>query len=147
MKWNQLITVLLVLGWVLFSGWLETRHYQTRAHSVIREKTAEGKRAARDIARRLGTSIGFYHGIPVMLAENPQVLAVLAGDKTNAGAGPSLAESGATNYPAGNALQTLDDLCYRVKQTLGPDIVWIMDATGLCIAASDTRSGPTRGGE
>ncbi len=137
MKLSRTIVALLVLAWVLFAGWLEWRQYHQRTHALILEKTAEGKTAALDLSRRIEKTLQFYHGVPLMLAQEPLVQAALSDVDCRENSALTNAAASATNAPCDTALDNLNTLLHRVQQTLRPDLDWVMDTNGLCVASSD----------
>ncbi len=129
MKFTQNLSILLVAGWVICVGGIEWRRYEHRIDALIHEKTREGESAAHDLAQLLEKSLGFYHSLPQMLAQDPVVQAGLT----------SLAcPEAATNNPGESALDNLNALLHRVQGTIGPDIIWVMDTNGTCVASSDS---------
>ena len=79
MKLSRNMLALLVLAWVLLAGWLEWQHYQNQTESLIVDKTIAGRSATADLAKRLENTLELYHSLPLMLAQDPLVLAVLTG--------------------------------------------------------------------
>jgi len=138
MKFSRMMLALVVLGWVLLAGGLAWQHYQNRSHSLIREEMRSGKDAVREMARRLETSIGFYHGIPVMLAQDPAVLAALTNSIATVTNAPETVLAGITNAPCDTPMESLNTLLGRVHRALGPDIAWVMDTNGVCVAGSNS---------
>lgn len=137
MKLSRTIVALLVLAWVLFAGWLEWRQYHLRTQALIREKDAAGKAATLDLARRVEKTLQFYHGVPLMLAQEPLVKAALSDENCQDATNAVTAPANATSAPCESALDNLNTLLQRVQHTLGPDLDWVMDTNGLCLASSD----------
>ena len=144
MTFSRIILAALVLGWVLLVGCLEWRHFQGQSHYLIREKTIAGKSTAADLARRLEKTLSFYHSVPVMLSQDPLVLDALTGGDCRDNDPLELPESTATNAPCESAITKVNTLLHRMQSTLGPDLIWVMDTNGVCLASSD--AGQTNSG-
>ena len=138
MTFSRNILALLVLGWVLLSAWLEWQQYQNQIQSLVLEKTSTGQNAANDLAHRLEKTLAIYHSLPLLLAQDPLVLAVLTGNDCPVSDQVPHPASAVTHAPSTAALQNLNLLLHRVQSTLGPDLIWVMDTNGLCLAASNS---------
>jgi len=144
MKFSRITLALLILAWVLLAGSLEWRHYQARSAALLHEKTSEGKTAVAELSHRLEKTLSFYHGLTLMLAEDPLIISALTGGECNDPALTASPGGAQTNLPCDSALDNVNVLLRRIQHTLGPDLAWIMDTNGVCLAASD--SGETNSG-
>ena len=131
------ISILLIFLWDL-SAWLITSHYYiARVREVIGQKTKISREQAGDLADSISRNLNYLDGIPDLLSQSPIV------ENATSRFGPDTAPSTLplgerkkrwTNDPKLNALSRYLALA---KSNLNADIIFVINAAGDCIAASN----------
>ncbi len=140
MKRSLRIVTLLVIGWI-FLAWLGTNNYYAKLSNTYYQR--ESDLAAQQIvhvANTINLSLQALRGIPRVLAAMPQTHASLQIF------GPDVA---ASNLPIGRraalwqqhpVLRASSQFLAISAANLGADVIWIMNAAGDCVAASNSES-------
>jgi signal transduction histidine kinase/DNA-binding response OmpR family regulator/HPt (histidine-containing phosphotransfer) domain-containing protein len=121
---GRIVALIALWGLVVWGG---VRLYvNSRLSALMRQGIAQASQAADNITRHVSRSILYYKGLPALLAENASVRA--------AAAHPPSRSAGTR----GSAASTpIDALLARAARDFGADVVWIVDAAGICIASSN----------
>ena len=127
----------MLLGWLVFSITAVTGLLHHRATLELQRTSAELEQHADAVAGHFNRSIAYLYGAPATLANAPKVLTALTLPRS----GPLRAGTGRLERRAALAadpeLLNLDRFFATVGQELGIDILWLLDARGDCIAASN----------
>jgi len=116
------------LLWVL-GAWFGARlFFSARVSSAVRQGTSQAEIRADGIAGEISRSLHYFHGIPAVLSESGLVAQAIVGLDAN----PRDPRSRAA------PLQAIDRFMFRAATSLGTDAIFLLDATGLCIASSNS---------
>jgi C4-dicarboxylate-specific signal transduction histidine kinase len=121
---GRIVALIALWGLVAWGG---VRLYvNSRLTALVRQGIAQASQAADNITRHVSRSILYYKGLPSLLAENASVRAAAAHPPSRSGGARGSA-----------AMTSIDALLVRVARDLGADVIWIVDAAGICIASSN----------
>ena len=132
-----LISILLISLWDI-SAWLITSHYYVaRAREVVGQKTKKSREQAEDLADSINRNLNYLDGIPDLLSQSSIVENATA--RFGADTTPSALPLGDRkqrwkNDPELNALSRYLALA---KFSVNADIIFVINAAGDCIAASN----------
>ena len=113
-------TVILAILWVLLSGWTALSQYRERSQSLITRTSSELSVQAYEGAMGIASDLSRLRGITAFLSESQTVKNML----DPAAHVPSASETG-NRFLAGAAF------------SLATDILYVLDAQGICIASSN----------
>ena len=125
----------LLLAWLLASWYVAGAVLQARATELVQGQARALERQANNLARNIGTSLDQLHGIPVLMAADPQVVAA-ASRFQSAAAMP--ADRRKQAWAGETVLKDLDRHFALAAKALGMDVLWLMNAAGDCIASSNS---------
>ena len=132
-----LFALLLIALWCLAAWQIADRYYVFRAKTTIDEQTRIIKDQADDFAESIRRTLRFLDGIPEMLAHTADVHAALT--RFGSDSQPSVLPVGERkkNWTQDPALNDLSRYLLIVQTTLHADLVYVVNAAGDCIAASN----------
>ena len=127
---------LLVMAWLLVS-WFAADYILTgRTNALIQAETAELNLQADNMAKNIGRNLEYLHGIPSVLARDENILKALS--RFGAAASSSIpAEQKNKIWTRDSLLQSVNNQLGSVATSLGTDVLFVMNAAGDCIAASN----------
>ncbi|PIV15014.1 MAG: hypothetical protein COS43_04605 [Gallionellales bacterium CG03_land_8_20_14_0_80_55_15] len=132
-----ILTLLLVVFWLVSVVFLAERHYLSSARDAINQETLHSQQRADDLADSIQRNLSQLHGIPDLLSTLLRVKWAVS--RFDAGGAPSALPLEArrkawTEDPAFNDLSRYLALS---EQYLNADLVYVVNAAGDCIAASN----------
>jgi len=132
-----ILTLLLVAFWLVSVVFLAERHYLSSARDAINQETLHSQQRADDLADSIQRNLSQLHGTPDLLSTLLRVKWAVS--RFDAGGAPSALPLEArrkawTEDPAFNDLSRYLALS---EQYLNADLVYVVNAAGDCIAASN----------
>ncbi len=135
--WSYNFIVLLIAGWGYVS-WLGAEYYYKRlGNDVYQQESQLAGRQVEQIANSIGDSVELLKGIPLVVARDNDTRRVLL--RFGAAAVPSTLD-----YEQRKQLWTQDSMLGDLNISLGvvaaslkADVVWVINAAGDCVAASN----------
>jgi PAS domain S-box-containing protein len=135
--WSYNFVVVLIVGWGCVS-WLGAEYYYKRlGNDIYQQESQLAARQVEQIAKGIGESVELLKGIPSVVARDKHTRHVLM--RFGAAAAPSTLV-----YEQRKQLWTQDRMLGELNNTLGvvatslkADVVWVINAAGDCIAASN----------
>ncbi|MBI3222530.1 MAG: diguanylate cyclase [Nitrosomonadales bacterium] len=127
-----LLVVCNVAVWLMMQ-----RQYQHNAHASIEQETTLSQQRADDLADSIRRNLNYIDGIPQLLSELIRVKAAVTrfGDSA---VSPALSvENRRVRWNNDRALNDLSQYFEHVKSRLRVDIIYLVNASGDCIAASN----------
>ncbi len=122
--------VLPIAIWMLIA-WIGTRvFFDSRLTTLVDQGIARAEHRADDIVHQVPRSLSYFRGIPTILAESSVVREAIAHP-------PSRMDEARDKT---SLLEPIDSFFARAGQSLGADVVWLLDASGVCIAASNANT-------
>ncbi|MGO9446182.1 MAG: PAS domain-containing protein, partial [Thiobacillaceae bacterium] len=125
----------IVLLWLGGSWLIASSVVQKASQSLVRDESTLVQRRAQNIAKNIAQSIMYLHGIPSLIAEDARTIKAL--DVASVRMTPMPAVLKQRVWSADPALRSVDGDLKLVAQSLRVDVVWIMDAAGDTLAASN----------
>ncbi len=129
---------LLILGWI-GAVWLGSgNHYSRLSGSYYQQQSAAAATQVSQVAHHIEANLHVLRGIPQVLAAEPQVQASLR--RFGADAKPSLLDTDERikRWHQDPQLAASNQLLAIWAVKLGADVVWLMNAAGDCISASNS---------
>ncbi len=128
----------IALAFWLVGSWLVTDYIMTsRITALVREKTADINLQADNIENNLFHSFNRFHGIASVISRDTDVLRAIS--RFGAGTYPKSlnVERRKETWSKNVQLKTVGRYLNRVNTSLGLDVVYIINASGDCIASSN----------
>lgn len=130
-----ILTLLLVVLWLVSLGFLAERHYLSVAHDAINQETLRSQQRADDLADSIQRNLSQLHGIPDLLSNLLRVKwAVSRFDGTPS---PLTLETRRKLWTEDPAFNDLSRYLALSKKSLNADLVYVVNAAGDCVAASN----------
>jgi C4-dicarboxylate-specific signal transduction histidine kinase len=127
----------LVALWTACS-WAVARHYhEARSAGIFQRESWTADQQARSVALDLKNSLAFLHGIPAALARDETVRARLRRF------GPEVPKSAVASevqrraWTEDSFLAELNTFLAGAARDLVPDVIWVCNAGGECVASSN----------
>ena len=120
----------------LGASWLATDYIlSTRVNTLIHEQNGAIRQQATNISKGVAENLEDLHGIPTLIARDAGVLSALA----HFGATPSMlsVEQRKQTWTENAELKLLGNYLALVGATMREDVVFVMNAAGDCVAASN----------
>ena len=135
-KANAFVLLLLLL-WTLGAWSIAHYYHENRSAEIVQRESQTAEQEAESVRRNIGNSLSFLHGIPSALARDEAIIACL--EKF----GPEVVP--ATLPPAEQMriwtqdpdLARLNAFLAGAEKDLVPNAIWVCNAAGECIAASN----------
>ncbi|MDP2825347.1 MAG: ATP-binding protein [Sulfuritalea sp.] len=128
---------ILLMVW-LFSSWLVADSIlKSRTHQLIQSETAALDKVVTNAARIIDLSLDRLHGISAVVAADEKVLAALSRPGTASPASMKAVQRGMLR-PRDSMLTRVDAYLDHMGSSLGADALWIANASGDCIASSNS---------
>ena len=125
--WRGQVTLALLALWAL-AAWGGARlYFERRLAGVVARGTARAELHADGLAEEIARTLRSYAGLPALLADRRNLVGAVTA--------PVAARRAASGRRP--ALSAVDAYLLRAGQQLGADVVWLVDADGWCVAASN----------
>ena len=132
------VVLSLVLCWIVLA-WLGTNNYYAKLSDAYYQRESHiASQQIVHVANTIDLSLQVLRGIPRVLAATPQARAALQifGPDVQASTRPSAQR--AADWLRHPLLQASNQLLALSAANLGADVIWIMNAAGDCVAASNS---------
>ncbi len=130
------LSVVLLL-WLAASWFIANRIMQRASQNLVKEESTVVERRAQNIARNVAQSITYLHGIPSLIAKDERTLRALRRPGVSSASASLAPELKKQAWSADALLLALDGHLDLVARSLGVDVLWVMNASGDSIAASN----------
>lgn len=139
MKFRQyriaITTLCLLALWNTSAWYMAERYYLSETRELIAHETALAETRANDLADSIGRNLNYLHGIPDLLANLLRVRWALSRFGTDAS--PLPLETGQKRWTKDKGLNDLSRYLAIAKKSLNADLIYLVNASGDCIAASN----------
>lgn len=126
------------LAW-LAGSWFAANSVQTsRSDALIREQTSTINQQAENIKINISRNLETLHGIPSVVAKDGEVLRSLSRFSQHTYPAILTVEERKSLWSTNSQLKTISNYLNVVNQSLGADVIYIMNTAGDCIASSNT---------
>jgi diguanylate cyclase (GGDEF)-like protein/PAS domain S-box-containing protein len=130
----------LVAGWGVVA-WLGSGYYSAqKMEQAHREGTELARQQVDDAAGSIADALVSLQGIPEALAYEESVLRELRRFGPDAGHSPLAPAERKLKWQQDAGLARLDDFLAKVAVSLRADVIWVVNAAGDCVAASNART-------
>ncbi|MFA6972239.1 MAG: EAL domain-containing protein [Gallionella sp.] len=136
-KRTVLVTVFLLVLWNALSWYFTERTYLSDANALIDQETSLAQQRANDLSDSIVRNLNHLHGIPDLLSELVRVKE--ATTRFGTAATPSLLplEQRRRLWTADPGLNDLSRYLAVAEKSLNADLIFLLNAAGDCIAASN----------
>lgn len=131
------ITVILIVLWNISAWFIAERYYLVRANALIEQETRLSQERASDLADSIKRNLSHLYGIPDLLSKLLRVKWAVS--RFGADIAPSTLplEARIKRWTGNPALKDLSQYLALAAKSLNADIVYVVNAAGDCIAASN----------
>lgn len=133
----MLATVFLLVLWNITVGFVADRYYLSEANYMIDEGNTLAQQRANDLTDSIHRNLKFLHGIPDLLSELLRVKVVTSRFGPDVTASSLLVEQQRKLWTEDANLNDLSRYLTLAERSLNADLVFILNAAGDCIAASN----------
>lgn len=133
------LSALLLAAWLSSSWWIADSSQYSRTQALIRQEMATLAQQADDAAGDIRRNVAHWYGIPYLIAQDARTSAGLRRLGANDAARPASVEQKKAVWLADPVLATLDGYLEQTAEPSGVNLLWVMNASGVCIAASNVR--------
>lgn len=130
-------TSLLLLVWLASVWFFATRHYLSVAHDQINQETVQSQQRADDLADSIDRNLSQLQGIPNLLSSLLRVKWAISRFDADSPPSPLAYETRRDIWTADPALNDLSRYLKLTETSLNADLVYVVNAAGDCIAASN----------
>ncbi|MDD2721024.1 MAG: EAL domain-containing protein [Gallionella sp.] len=134
---TMLITLLMIVIWLISVAVLSERHYLSSSQQMVNQETLRSKELAGDLADSIQRNLTQLHGIPDMLSELLRVKWAVSRFTPTAPINNLPLEQRKQAWTDEPALNNLSRYLAQAQQSLSADMVYVVNANGDCIAASN----------
>jgi diguanylate cyclase (GGDEF)-like protein/PAS domain S-box-containing protein len=129
---------LLALGWIALV-WLGTDNYYSKlSRQYYRQQSELARMQIDHLASSIEQNLQVLKGMPLLLAQHPQMQAGLRRFGATARPSPLALAQRQAAWRADRSLAASNRLLAQWATQLGADVIWLMNAAGDCVAASNS---------
>ena len=122
------------MAWFIASWWIAEITFERRGNQSIALETQQLERSVANIAYSIQRNLNILHGIPRVLAHEGRLAeAVLRPDLST----PGTREERRQRWTADPALAEINASLAQASHHLGADVIWLINASGDCLASSN----------
>ena len=129
-------TLLAVTLWTLLSWLISSHQFHSRALTLIRDEIALAQRQADTVSYNIHKNLAYLHGIPAVLGDQSGLQAALL-SHNNPIPSPLPTEQLKRHWGNNPLLNGISRHFKFAEDKLNVDLVWLMNLSGDCIAASN----------
>ncbi len=133
----MLLATTLVFVWGLVSWWIADNDYKSRSDALIQNASQLSQKQANDISYNIKRGLKNLHGIPEMLARDDLIRKALSRFGPAATRSRLPTETKKQRWTADVGLRPVSQFLAYAQESLGPDVIWVLNAAGDCILASN----------
>ena len=138
------VAALLTAAWCVGAAWWVKSDYLARTNALIASERLQAETRARDLAGSIRRNLHFISGVPEVMAHTSEVRNALARLAHAPGLAAGTQAERSQRWSADPRLRELSSQLASTRNHLDVDILYVADAAGDVIAASDTtRAGPS----
>jgi C4-dicarboxylate-specific signal transduction histidine kinase len=135
---KQVIAMAVFLGmWVAGAWFIAKARFDSQSRDVLKNVAENLRDDEDDIDYNVKWNLKYLHGIPHALAGEASIQRALTAVAAGAGASAPTVDGKRLRWENDAALKTLNQWLSRTVHGLGPDAIWVVNASGDCIAASN----------
>ena len=135
-KTNGILLLLMIL-WTLASWYISHYYHENRSANIFERESLTAEQEAESVQRNIANCLSFLHGIPSALARDESIRACLRSfgpDVTPSTLPPAEQTTIWTQDPT---LARLNAFLAGAEKDLVPNAIWLCNAAGDCVAASN----------
>ncbi len=143
-KKRNLIVVLLALSWCVTAWYFTNQHYRVRTEVLVGQELNLSKLRSEDLADSIRQNLSYMRGIPDFFSNTSPVKQALAAFERETTPSGLPIETKRKNWTQLPVLRELSRLLAKGNEGLNADLIYVVNAAGDCIAASnsDTAGSP-----
>ena len=129
---------LFIVLWTVLAWFAVERHVQDRTAALIALETSEVRRGVVTVRANMERVLNRLQGIAAVLAAGSDVKAVLASFGSGAARSALPYEAQKAGWTPRSDLSAMNRQLLTATEDMGIDIIWLMNAGGDCVAASNS---------
>lgn len=133
----MVIAAILIVLWNIAVWFMAQRQYQNNVNALIEQETVISQERADDLADSVRRNLNYIEGIPLMLSELLRVKAAVTRFAGSAVPAKQPKEVLRARWTSDFALNDLSRYLQHAQNSLNVDIIYVVNAAGDCIAASN----------
>lgn len=134
---NIMVAIFLILLWNIAAWFIAKNHYITRVQSVVEQETRLSQERTSDLADSLQRNLNYISGIPDLLSQLIRVKNAASRFSANSIPSPLPLEIRQKRWTDDPALNDLSRYLHLAQISLHVDLIYVVNAAGDCIAASN----------
>ncbi len=134
-QFGALSAVLLL--WLAVSWFIADSVMQKASQSLVKRESSAAEWQAQNIAKNVAQSIAYLHGVPLLIAKDDRTLRALLRSRAKPALASMAPEAKRQTGSENTLLNAMDGHLDLVARSLGVDALWIMNASGDVVAASN----------
>lgn len=132
-----LIVVFLIFLWNIASWHITKSYYDARFDTAIEQETQHSQAQAGDLADSILRNLSYLHGISDLLSQVTQVRGVISRFEANTAPSTRHANANKKYWTSDPELRGLDEYLYYAHLGLQADLIYVANAAGDVVAASN----------
>ena len=129
--------IILLMLWFLLCWLIADATMQSRTREIIQVEGDAMNKQLGNAAHAIDYGLDYLHGIPALIAQDEKIALALAHFGSSAPSALSV-EQRKTIWSRDALLMRIDNYLSRAGSSLGADVVWVTNASGDCIASSNS---------
>lgn len=131
------VTVILIVLWNISAWFIAERYYLARANALIDQETGLSQEFAIDLADSIKRNLNYLHGIPDLLSNLLRVKWAVSGFGADVVPSKLPLDKRIKRWTTNPALKDLSQYLAIASKSLNADLIYVVNAAGDCIAASN----------
>lgn len=133
----MVITLILIVLWNTAVWFMTQRYYHDSVNALIEQETTLSQARGGDLADSIRRNLNYIDGIPVLLSELLRVKAAVTRFGAGEAPSPLSKEERRARWSNDFGLSDLSRYLQHAKNSLNVDLIYVVNAAGDCIAASN----------
>ncbi len=137
-RWTKFIAGFALCAVLTGFAWVASSAYTEKMlHSAYKQQLKQGNEQLESLSESIEDALSAVSGIPVVLAHDEMVRRELAAFGPGQRASSSSREQSKERWESTPSLKQLSQRLHVVANNLRADVVWVLNSSGECIAASN----------
>lgn len=132
-----LITAFLIISWNIAAWFIAQNYFQSRIEAVINQQTGLAQDRASDLADSIHRNLNYIHGIPELFSEGPRFIKAVSRFGPDAISSVQPVATNKRRWEGDPEFRELNQFLASIETSLHADLIYVVNAAGDCIAASN----------
>jgi diguanylate cyclase (GGDEF)-like protein len=135
---SSIIVLILMLLWITLVWILSDSFYVSKVNDLIKQETKQAQQRADDLSDSIRRNLNYLHGVPRLFSELLRVKWAVTKFDTSDIPSPLSKEERIKKWGSDKGLKNLDQYLNFASTSLDVDLIYLVNAAGDAIAASNT---------